>query len=161
PLDKFFATYPDFRYNPAALCRSEFKRLCTHRGWKTGKRRFRKARMAFARAAGEELLSRLERNRTMFSGDSLPWRRLCRILDLRMGNGLRPQSKTQCKKVLNRTFINIYDFVDHLNDQMELEIFQSLKALANYSYAEDKVYPKAAAKGNELLNFLLHQISSA
>ncbi|RPB26923.1 hypothetical protein L211DRAFT_769438, partial [Terfezia boudieri ATCC MYA-4762] len=159
PLDKFFATYPDFSYNPAAPCKSEFKRLCTLRGWKPdSKGHFRTARMAFARATGEELLSHLERNGT---DDSLPWRRMCRILNLRKGDGLRPKSKTQCKKVLNGTFFNIFDFVDYLHHQTELKRFQSLKALAEYSYDEDKVYPKAAAKGNELFRFLLHRISSA
>lgn len=183
PLDKFFATYPDFSYNPAAPCKSEFKRLCTLRGWKPdSKGHFRTARMAFARATGEELLSHLERNGTVLSvrsglgqagydyddeegtgtqDDSLPWRRMCRILNLRKGDGLRPKSKTQCKKVLNGTFFNIFDFVDYLHHQTELKRFQSLKALAEYSYDEDKVYPKAAAKGNELFRFLLHRISSA
>jgi len=120
PLDEFFAKYPDFKYNPAAPCRSEFQRLSSLRGWKMGKRRFRKARLAFSRAAGDELLSHLERSGTMLpmlgglgdtgsddggeegtgaQDDSTAWRRMCRILDLRTADGLRPKSKTQCKKV--------------------------------------------------------------
>ncbi|KAF8428527.1 hypothetical protein EV426DRAFT_639838 [Tirmania nivea] len=180
PLHKFFAAYLDFSYNPAAPCRIEFQRLCTLRGWQPGKRRFRKAWVAFARAAGEDLLSHLGQNGTMFpmpSGlgetgsddddegtgtqdDSTPWRRICRILNLRTADGLRPESKTQCKKALNRVFINIFDFYDHLSYGEELRRFPNLTSLSEYSYDEDKIYPKAAAKESELLKFLMRQIGS-
>lgn len=184
PLDEFFARYPDFNYNPAAPYRSEFQRLCAHRAWKPGKRRFRKARTAFAVATGEELLWYLQRDGSGLSAlrgpgqgvsggdeqnpgaqgdedlDSKPWRRLCEILKLTTADGEPPKSKSQCKKVMRGVFINIHDFVDHLRDGIALKRFPTLRALAAYTYAEGGVYPKLAAKRNELLRFLLQQINS-
>lgn len=168
-LNEFFAKYPDFRYNPAARCASEFQRLCTLRRWKPGKRRFRKARMAFARAVGEELMSHLEGESGSDDDDwegigarddSTAWKRMCRILNLRTVDGLRPKSKTQCKKILSGIFININDFLDHCQLGTELTRFPNLKALADYSYSVGGVFPLDAAKERELLKFLLRRISS-
>ena len=66
-----------------------------------------------------------------------------------------PESITQCQKYIkNNIFVNIYDFNEEGNDTQ----FDNVVELSEYSFDEEKIYPKKKAKKDKILRVLLHFI---
>lgn len=55
--------------------------------------------------------------------------------------------------------VNIYDYVEAKRLGVKVRKFPSVKALANYSYKEGKVFPLEQAKVGGVLKFLLRSLS--
>ncbi|KAF8463913.1 hypothetical protein BDZ91DRAFT_296863 [Kalaharituber pfeilii] len=62
PLDDFFRSFHDFKYEPSAPSEAEFERLRQHRTWNPRKKTYKKQRNAFMRATRDELHWHLERD---------------------------------------------------------------------------------------------------
>ena len=59
---------------------------------------------------------------------------------------------------LAKVHVNIIDLVDARRTGKPVKRFQSVAALRNYTWENDKIFPKAAAKADGFLKALLRHI---
>lgn len=136
-FEKFHMDYDDER-----SIKENFKYLCHTKGW-NDKLQWRIDQFNdVIEAVTEKKLSKLPGLQDMirrYEGDSVEV----------------PQSINKCQKYIkNNIFVNIYDFNEEGNDTQ----FDNVVDLSEYSYDEDKVYPKIEAKKDKILKVLLHFI---
>jgi len=134
---------PNFTRNPQINFSEEFKRLAFQRGWKKGGPKYRKQ---WARCCEEEFRDQYGHNERLEG-----WRALC--ADVGIKN--IPNSITQCKKVLNRTWINLVDLIECRVNGTQVSQHKSQNDLRLYIHETGKIFPKAAAKSNGFLKVLL------
>lgn len=63
------------------------------------------------------------------------------------------------EQVVKSSHANIYDYIDAKRLGIKVHQFNSLKALANYSYGNNKIFPKKNAKAGGVLKYLLRTLS--
>jgi len=86
-------------------------------------------------------------------GQLANWQKLCTDV----GMDEIPTSITQCRKALNKVWVNIYDFLDAKAEGKPVRKFKSEWALAKYTLDTGKVYPKKHAKeGGPARTLLAH-----
>ncbi|KIY71819.1 hypothetical protein CYLTODRAFT_486931 [Cylindrobasidium torrendii FP15055 ss-10] len=151
PIQDFFIgrNYP---YDPARGTIEQFKDMCTN-VYHWGKKR--KERKRALKALREAMAAQF--SASYGSNDrSLPaWQNLCGVLDVQD----IPSSITQCKKIIEHIYVNIWDLVDYsVYSGRPLLLHPTERALAVYTLTEEKVYPREKARANGLLRFLLRQI---
>ncbi|KDQ15341.1 hypothetical protein BOTBODRAFT_31668 [Botryobasidium botryosum FD-172 SS1] len=136
---------PDFTRNSQLPFSSEFNRLATQRGWVVGSNRYRKE---WSRCCGEEFTRQYGQDAHRLSG----WQGLCADVGIKD----IPSSITQCKKVLNTTWVNIVDLVEcRESGRLPAKQYRSQNALREYTQRTGKIFPKKAAKRNKFLAALL------
>lgn len=59
---------------------------------------------------------------------------------------------------MKKTSVNIWDFMEALDNKTEVKIWKSKKALVTYTKESGKIFPKAAAKNGGPVKELLAQI---
>lgn len=101
----------------------------------------KRKRAAYNNAIVSDLKSRLTKLEGLQS--------VCRALGLNV-----PASVSKCKQVLEGIHINIYDFVDG-----NYLLHASVRALARYSQANNKVFPLTFARQNPELKVLLRHLN--
>ncbi|TAQ89220.1 hypothetical protein B7494_g2451 [Chlorociboria aeruginascens] len=70
------------------------------------------------------------------------WQKLCADVGIQE----MPGSITKCRKVLSKTWVNIYDFLDAKAAGTEVKHWKSEKALAQYTLQSGRIFPKKKAK---------------
>ncbi|KAK7418831.1 hypothetical protein QQX98_003693 [Neonectria punicea] len=149
PIDDFFAQYPRFRYRRNAHFWDEFYRMCGQfKGTWDGADRD-SAKAGFRVAMVEQFNSAFGTD----ENDLESWQRLCRIL----GVGV-PTTLKECRQRVQRTHVNLVDLTESPTTGNKVEIFPSVKALREYTLAENKIFPKEEAYEGGLLKTLLRQI---
>ncbi|GBE79462.1 hypothetical protein SCP_0206620 [Sparassis crispa] len=142
----YWDSYPNFDHNARAPLRTEFERLATQRGWRAGSRRYRNE---WAQCCVTEF------GRHYGHHDRLDgWQALC----VEVGIRDVPTSITACKKILNRTWVNLVDLIDCRRTGQRVQRHRSRDALRQYSVDNDKIFPKKEAKRNGFLKVLLIQM---
>ncbi|KAG8693480.1 hypothetical protein FRC08_009088 [Ceratobasidium sp. 394] len=147
----FFAHFPDFDYDPSQSVASEFGRLQSTPQWKKGINR----RTTFA---GYKLALVLQFNATYGTdqNDLASWHNLCRAI----GVEEVPEKLKDCKKLVQRTNVNLVDLVDMPNTNQPVQHFNSVGALRAYSKKEKKIFPRNEAKAGGILKHLLRPLFS-
>ncbi|KAF8244306.1 hypothetical protein K440DRAFT_663562 [Wilcoxina mikolae CBS 423.85] len=153
PIDSFFASYPSFPYDPLRPAAAEFQRLRKHQKWAGNSKEANDARQRFHVAFEAEFNSTF--------GEVTDWRRLCDVL----GVVPVPDSLTKAKKALAPINVNIFDLLQHeravqRGEKVQLMKFPDVRALAKYSKKHKKIYPKARAKQQGAVRFMLRGLFS-
>ncbi|KAG8741842.1 hypothetical protein FRC10_002352 [Ceratobasidium sp. 414] len=145
----FFAQFTDFNYDPSQSIVSEFKRLQSTPQWKKGINR-RKT------LVGYKLALVLQFNATYGTdqNDLASWQNLCRAIGIKE----IPENLKACKKLVERTHVNLVDLVDMPNTNRPVQQFKSVGALSVYSKKGKKIFPRDEAKAGGILKHLLRQL---
>ncbi|RPA82064.1 hypothetical protein BJ508DRAFT_414328 [Ascobolus immersus RN42] len=173
PIHAFFRKYPTFNFNPAANYLDEFERLRKQQKWPTKKQlkkssnqktpqqldkeeAYQRIKGAFgtavAAAFGQDFGTNVE--------DLSAWREICEPLEI------EPEQETVrgYKKLMKKTHVNLVDLHVYRRQRgvgvPRPELFRNVWELRKYTMEEEKIFPKAQAKGT-LLKFLLRKIFSA
>ncbi|KAL6299686.1 hypothetical protein BKA93DRAFT_741902 [Sparassis latifolia] len=142
-MPSYWDSHPDFNHDPHAPIRTEFRRLAVIRHW--GKRT-PQYRDEWAQCCVEEFGEHYGRSERLEG-----WQSLCGevgITDV-------PTSIKSCKKILNRTWVNLVDLIDCRRTGQPVKRHASCNALREYSRRTKKIFPKARAKANVFLAALL------
>ncbi|KAK3695109.1 hypothetical protein B0T22DRAFT_477807 [Podospora appendiculata] len=81
------------------------------------------------------------------------WQRLCRDL------GLDGQFTNYPRKAIATIHVNIYDFIEAVNADTKPRLFESERALADYTLKTRRIYPRNRAKQSGPLRVLLRFIT--
>ncbi|KAI0033373.1 hypothetical protein K488DRAFT_28761, partial [Vararia minispora EC-137] len=154
PLDDFFASYPDFSYNPRASATDEFYRMCDEFGWdsKRNTQKRRKAHQLFKDA----LVHQFNQTYGTEVNSLRSWQALCEALGL----DEIPDTLKDCQEVVEGVYVNIVDFVDAREGgaHAQVKIFDTEVRLSEYTIKTGKYFPKENAYAGGLLRHLLRQI---
>jgi len=143
-MTSFWTSFsPAFTRNPQIAYSVDFERLAAQRGWKPGGSKYREQ---WIRCCEEEFGAQYGREERLDG-----WKTLCADVGIRDV----PNSITQCKKVLNRTWVNLVDLIECRANGSQVARHQSQNALRIYTKETRKIFPKAAAKRNGFLKALL------
>jgi len=143
-MTSFWGSFsPAFTRNPQITYSDDFKLLAAQRGWKPGGSTYRKQ---WIRCCEEEFRAQYGHD-----GRLEGWRTLCADVGIRD----IPNSATQCKKVLNRTWVNLVDLIECRANGTQVAQHRSQRALRMYTKETGKIFPKVAAKQNGFLKALL------
>ncbi|THH29413.1 hypothetical protein EUX98_g4784 [Antrodiella citrinella] len=150
-IDAFFASHPTFNYNPTRPFVREFNRMATQFYWGRYERR---DQMSLLRGAVAEQFNAYYGED---ENDARGWQELCVVL------GIYPVPPTvaERRQAVKSQNVNIFDYIEAKRLGVVVKKFKSIKALAKYSYDEDKIFPKAQAKAGGLLKYLLREIAAA
>ncbi|KAJ7111732.1 hypothetical protein C8R44DRAFT_252444 [Mycena epipterygia] len=163
-LEKFFADYPRFRYDPALPVSAQYNAMCrlyfpgrgpikTERGANADPQRtaayakFRKAMvLTFNDIYGTDV------------NDLGNWQSLCRLLEL----DPIPQTLWACRTAVGSVHVNLVDLVDagESGDGASIRKFESEEDLGFYTRATRKYFPREDADLEQggLLKFLLRHV---
>jgi len=150
-LDEFFAKYPTFSYNPSEPVMLEFYRMSRFLRWGRDNEEKDNARellrdamsMQFNDIYGTDV------------NDIDSWRKLCQVL----GIFPIPGELEACRNVVLETHVNLVDLVDTPRTGEAVVLFDSEKALSDYTKnTPGKFFPKDSAYAGGLLRFLLRRI---
>ena len=132
----------DMDYDDQSSIKKNFKNLCHVKGWNDDFQKWKDEFDDVIEAVTEKTLSKLPGLQSMirrYEGENVEV----------------PESIKKCKEYIkNNIFVNIYDFNEEGNDTQ----FYNVVDLSEYSYDEDKIYPKESAKRDRILKSLLHFI---
>ncbi|KAI0263444.1 hypothetical protein BC834DRAFT_827638 [Gloeopeniophorella convolvens] len=144
---EFFATYPDFNYNPDAPPTAEFRRMRQVFHWGNNNEEYIDAREAFSGALAEDF------NEAFGTDvDNIDhWHELCQICRV----DPIPEGIAACRKAVKSKHVNLVDLVYH---EGQVRVFPSIKALAKYSRKAKKIFPLNEAKAGGILKYLLRPI---
>ncbi|KAG9127400.1 hypothetical protein FRC07_014210 [Ceratobasidium sp. 392] len=145
----FFAQFEDSSYDPSQSVVPAFKRLQKTPQWKKGINR----RETFA---NYKLALVLKFNATYGTDqkDLSSWQNLCRAIGIEDV----PDKLSSCKKVVQKTHVNLVDLIDTPNTQKPVVQFESIEALRKYSKKTKKIFPRNEAKAGGILKHLLRPI---
>jgi hypothetical protein len=167
-----FDGYSGVNVDPTTSLIAKFNSLALQNNWKKTSSKYQKQRANFVRNEFEVLF-----------GSDLDgpggWQALCEAVGIEDV----PSSITQCKKVrppskkglfsrftnsnltsllftqlLKKVDVNIYDLIDAARSGAAARTFTDARQLAKYTKETGKVFPKAYAKQNKLLKFMLRRI---
>ncbi|TFK93885.1 hypothetical protein K466DRAFT_649659 [Polyporus arcularius HHB13444] len=148
-IERFFARFPEFDYQPTAPFLDEFKRLKELKEWDDKGERREKSKLQEAMV--EQFTVMYGREET----DLLAWQRLCNAL------GVNPVPKTlhECRQLVSRTHVNLVDFIERRDPGQTVQKFASEEDLRRYTHETEKYYNRNAAKRrSSLLSRLLRHI---
>lgn len=149
-IAQYFARYPEFDYRPSRDWRQigPFNALAKFKDWDQDRRTIEFAEL---KASWIPVVER------EYAESSLThYQNLCRDLDI----DPIPETVNECKRQLKGVFVNIVDLTQYRRDIRAGErarkptLFRSLRALRDYSTAQQKWYPPETAK-SEMLRELL------
>ncbi|TCD65123.1 hypothetical protein EIP91_003054 [Steccherinum ochraceum] len=148
-IDEYFARHRTFNYDSFSPVMDEFHGMAKalHWGSKKIQKEKRKLRDALAMQFNDYFGTDVD--------DVNAWRSMCVVLGVEM----IPEDMRACRKIVKRAHANIIDYIDAKRLGQRVRKFPSLKTLAKYTYAEDKVFPKEQAKAGGVLKYLLRTIS--
>ncbi|CAE6509048.1 unnamed protein product [Rhizoctonia solani] len=142
-VERFFAKYPLFKYNPSQHIMAEFYRLCAlgiHR-----ERTLQRFRDALTQDFNEMY--------GVDEDDLGAWQRLCGALVTEI-----PDEIEACRKIVQSRFINIVDLVDTRITENPVLQFKSEAELSSYTKTTGKYFPHDNEHAGGLLKFLLRFI---
>ncbi|KZP17202.1 hypothetical protein FIBSPDRAFT_973907 [Athelia psychrophila] len=140
---------PAFIRDSQAGFAAEFARLAAQKRWNPRSKAWRRERIRCYSQEFEALYG---------ASDKLEgWVLLC----AEVGAKEIPASKTQAKKILNRTWVNLVDLMECRATANPVFTHRSRNALRDYTIEEDKIFPKKAAKNNGFLSVLLIHVFSS
>ncbi|RFU27814.1 hypothetical protein B7463_g8510, partial [Scytalidium lignicola] len=149
-IDNFFAAFPEFKYNSSAPVWTQFDRMCHYFDWDSDDYEMREARRNFKSAIVQQFNNIYGTDEK----DINSWQNLCHILNI----SPVPASLEGCRKVVQRTHVNLVDLVDTPRTGAAVEVFSNLKQLQEYTKRTGKIFPKEDAYAGGLLKFLLREI---
>ncbi|KAF7514064.1 hypothetical protein GJ744_004389 [Endocarpon pusillum] len=138
--------FASFDIDPTASIVTEFNRLAIQKSWKKDSEQYKKQR---ARLVNQEFNAYFGSNLNNLAA----WQALCKAVSITP----IPSSVTQCKKLLKKVYVNIYDLIDAARLGEVARTFPSNQKLAAYT-RQNKIFPKREAKLNKLLKFMLRHI---
>ncbi|KAG6371449.1 hypothetical protein JVT61DRAFT_9470 [Boletus reticuloceps] len=151
PLEAFFATYaPQFQYDTTLSSVLEFYRLCNKSGWGRDDPRREIAHQKFKDA----LVQQFNVAYGTDVNDLASWQNLCHVVRI----DPIPDGLDACRDAVYHTFINLVDLVDTKTTHEEVRLFQSERALSEYTRSTGKYFPSGNAHAGGLLRFLLRHI---
>ncbi|KAJ1309453.1 hypothetical protein OPQ81_006229 [Rhizoctonia solani] len=143
-VERFFAKYPSYKYNPSQHIMAEFYRLCA-----SGVTNREKARQIFRDALTLDFNEMYGTD----EDDLGAWQRLCRVLVTDV-----PAEIEGCRKIIQSSFINIIDLVDTQITGDPVLQFKSETELSSYTRTTGKYFPNDSEHAGRLLKFLLRFI---
>lgn len=148
PIEVFFARFPEYPYDQRRETILQFREMSKQFGWGKSERR----------RAIDDLHDAIAQQFNDIYGadvkDLHAWQRLCGLV----GGGNIPNNIEACRAVIRRVHVNICDLVDYPATTIPPPVFFTESALARYSHAFDKIFPKENAYAGGLLKFLLRHI---
>ncbi|KAF2799198.1 hypothetical protein K505DRAFT_346036 [Melanomma pulvis-pyrius CBS 109.77] len=143
-----FRKYPEFNYCKGEPIVQEFYRMCDYFEWekediekKTAHEDFKTAMvLTFNSLYGTDV------------DDIDSWHKLCVALDI----DPLPEGLKECQRAVQKVHVNIVDLVDTRGEQVE--IFDSLEDLQDYTIETGKFFPKQSAYAGGVLKALLREI---
>ncbi|KZV62994.1 hypothetical protein PENSPDRAFT_758311 [Peniophora sp. CONT] len=166
PLDDFFASFPQFNYNPYASVTDEFSRLCLKCfAWDSFakhskeelKRRedIKDASKRFGRALVDQFLVIFGVERHSLRA----WQTLYEAL----GVDPLPNTMKECYEIIDGVFVNMVDVLDairinRLGVDYKVPVFPTEKELSEYTKGLHRYFPLEAAEDSGLLKRLLRYI---
>ncbi|KAJ7926793.1 hypothetical protein B0H13DRAFT_1599308 [Mycena leptocephala] len=146
-MSTYWNSYPNFVHNATAPLQQEFKLLAEQQGWAKRGSRYKKE---WVRCGLEEFTHHFGREENRLGG----WQAMCILV----GAKDVPESINQCKKILRRTWINIFDLIDAKRTGKPVRKHTTEDALRDYIIRTGKVFPKKTAKDNRFLKVLLIEV---
>ncbi|CAK7244402.1 MAG: hypothetical protein STHCBS139747_005940 [Sporothrix thermara] len=137
PLDMFFALYPEFPYDFSLQPATSFRKLRHFYGWRKRSDEDVEAWEDYQHALMDEVRLWFGTTENLSS-----WHQLCRAVGIQDP----PETKTQCKKVLQATHVNIVDLVQWgRNGQPEddpVKVYKTVRELKKYTLKTGKIFRK-------------------
>ncbi|KAG2121769.1 hypothetical protein DEU56DRAFT_746514, partial [Suillus clintonianus] len=149
-LDDFFASYPEFEYDPSASASLEFYRMCDQFNWDREDEEKEKASSDFKDA----LVQQFNHIYGTDADDLTSWRTLCQVVRI----SPIPESLMSCREAVKATHVNIVDLVDTEGTGEPVTVFVSEVKLSEYTKATGKFFPRENAHAGGLLRYLLRRI---
>ena len=152
-LQQFFTGYPGFNYDASIPANILFRQLRQHMGWADNSPGLEQARTGFRAALVLEFNAGYGTDIT----DINAWHSLCTVLRV----DPLPDSVSQCRKIVKRIHVNIFDLVDVRSGALpvaQLRLFQTQRQLRKYTKRRNKIFPKGDAKAGGILKYLLREI---
>ncbi|KAI0064499.1 hypothetical protein BV25DRAFT_1822857 [Artomyces pyxidatus] len=147
-LEAFFALYPGFHYDTSASPNTEFGRLCRFNRWGRNNEEERtKAYNAFRDALTQQFNAIYGTD----VNDIHSWHLLCSVLGIAPPEGLEA-----CRQAVRSTHVNLIDLV--VEPEEGVVLFDSEKALSEYTIKTGKFFPRDNAYAGGVLRFLLRHI---
>ncbi|RDX53154.1 hypothetical protein OH76DRAFT_77150 [Lentinus brumalis] len=148
-IERFFARFPEFDYQPTAPFLDEFKRLKELKEWDDKAEEREKSKLQEAMVEQFTVMYGREEN------DLLAWQRLCNAL----GVNPVPDTLHECRQLVSRTHVNLVDFIERRDPGQTVQKFASEEDLRRYTHETEKYYNRNAAKRrSSLLSRLLRHI---
>ncbi|KAI0263443.1 hypothetical protein BC834DRAFT_313574 [Gloeopeniophorella convolvens] len=147
-IDRFFAQYPEFPFNPARSPTFQLRDLCNRKRWERKDSECETARHAFRAAMKEDFndIYGLDEH------DINNWHRLCLVLDIEP----LPQTLAECREAVCQKHVNLVDLVENYTKKVRL--FESEEALSKYTRETGKFFPKEDAADGGVLRALRRHI---
>ncbi|KAJ7735508.1 hypothetical protein B0H16DRAFT_1327103 [Mycena metata] len=157
-LEKFFAGYPRFNYNPTAPVSAQYDALCRMYNWPKSERgAFKSGSSPRDIAYAGYQLAMAQTFRDVFGDDVNDlgnWQSLCRVLEL----DVIPRTLWECQAAVRNVHINLVDLVDWAGNGAPVQKFDSLEELAAYTRMTRKFFPQGRAEESGLLVYLLRHV---
>ncbi|CAK7562849.1 MAG: hypothetical protein SEPTF4163_000705 [Sporothrix epigloea] len=161
PLDRFFACYPDFRYDREQPPAKSFRLLEHFSGWERDSTEKKEAWKSYQQALIDEV-------RLWFGNedDLASWHQLCRAVGIRK----LPPTRRECKQGLQRTHVNIVDLIDWGRSGQpaghSVKVYRTIADLSVYTFSTNKIFPANQVLGkngetNIVLRHLLRKLFRA
>ncbi|KAF4969788.1 hypothetical protein FSARC_3065 [Fusarium sarcochroum] len=149
PMDVYFAKYPKFDHKLNKPFFEEFDRMCSHFGWDDDKASepWHLFRIAFTQefnyVYGDD------------ENDLLLWQKMFKIIGL-----AEPTTLGEARQTMRVTRVNLVDMTETPRTGVPVQRFDTVDLLRQYSYAEDKRFPKALAYTGGMLKMLLREFDN-
>ncbi|CAK7271747.1 hypothetical protein SEPCBS119000_004765 [Sporothrix epigloea] len=161
PLDRFFASYPGFRYNRAQPPAASFQQLERYSGWEKRSEEQADAWQSYQKALIDEV-------RLFFGNenDLASWHQLCRATGIKE----LPPAISECKQTMRQTHVNIVDLIEWGRSGQRVgkpvKVYRSVAALSEYTLSTGKIFPANEVRGednekNIVLRYLLRKLIRA
>ncbi|KAI0723364.1 hypothetical protein C8Q76DRAFT_392635 [Earliella scabrosa] len=148
-IAEFFASYPDFAYDPSAPFIDEFFNLCEYRGWDVNSDERRAAQFHLQAA----MISQFNNPEPGAARDLRTWQHLCAVLKIEPA----PGSVRECRAIVTRVQVNICDLIRAPTEGKPC-LFATEWELAAYSRRTKKIFPGEEIQAGSVLRFLLRHI---
>ncbi|CAK7216926.1 hypothetical protein SBRCBS47491_002989 [Sporothrix bragantina] len=136
PLDRFFASYPDFPYDRAQPPVESFRQLERFCGMRKNSEEQNQAWESYQQALVDEIRLWYGNEKDLAS-----WHQLCHAVGIRDP----PPTMSQCEQELRQTHVNIVDLIEWgRNGQPTdhpVEVYGTILELSDYTFATNKIFP--------------------
>ncbi|KAH7119869.1 hypothetical protein B0J11DRAFT_439442 [Dendryphion nanum] len=140
--------YPDFAYDDTRGVAEEFYRMCDFFAWGRNDDKREKARQAFKDA----MVIRFNGLYGTDISNIENWHKICVAVHIEP----LPSTIADCKEKIKEIHVNLVDLVD--TSGQDVELFESLDDLREYTIDTGKFFPKQSAYAGGVLKFLLREI---
>jgi len=152
PLEVFFVQFASlgFSYKPESSAHKNFDRLCNISRWTKNSAERRDARVGFKDALVQQF-------NFIYGTDGnnlAAWQNLCSVIGIEPV----PGDIKECRKVVWDAHVNIVDLIETKRTGDEVQTFNSLDELAEYTKRTKRFFPKENAYQGGLLKELLREI---